>query len=72
LELQLALVHSSVQLGDAELAELVLSYVENFESSESEGLAEALEQVIATVKEQNVQGRERRGTDWDESNSDYM
>ena len=68
LELQLALVHSAVQLGDAELAELVLSYVENFESSESEGLTEALEQVIATVKEQ---GRGRRGTDWDESNSDY-
>ena len=71
LELQLALVHSAVQLGDVELAELVLSHVENFESSESEGLAEALEQVIATVKEQNVQGRGRRGTDWDESNSDY-
>jgi len=45
LELQLALVHSAVQLGDAELAELVLSYVENVESSESEGLTEALEQV---------------------------
>jgi len=62
-------VHSAVQLGDAELAELVLSYVENVESSESEGLTEALEQVIATVKEQ---GRERRGSDWDESNSKWQ
>jgi len=52
LELQLALVNSAVQLGDSDLAELVLSYVENFETSESEGLTEALEQVIATVKEQ--------------------
>jgi len=62
---------STCSLMCKELAELVLSYVENFESSGSEGLTEALEQVIATVKEQNVQGRERRGTDWDESNSDY-
>ena len=71
LDLQLALVSSAVQLGDLELAELVLSYVENFESLESEGMIEALEDVIATVKEQQVPSRERRGTDWDESNSNY-
>ena len=71
LDLQLALVSSAVQLGDLELAELVLSYVENFESLESEGMIEALEDVIATVKEEQVPSRERRGTDWDESNSNY-
>ena len=68
MELQTALVASAVQLGDVELAELVLSFVEVFETSQSAGLVEALENSIATEK---VESRERRGTDWDESNSDY-
>ena len=45
MELQTALVASAVQLGDVELAELVLSFVEAFETPESEGLVEALEDV---------------------------
>ena len=68
MELQTALVASAVQLGDVELAELVLSFVETFETPDSEGLVEALEDIITTELSQN---RERRGTDWDESNSDY-
>ena len=71
MELQTALVASAVQLGDVELAELVLSFVETFETPESEGLVEALEDSIATEKEELSQSRERRGTDWDASNSDY-
>ena len=67
-ELQTALVASAVQLGDVELAELVLSFVETFETPESEGLVEALDHFITTELSQN---RERRGTDWDASNSDY-
>ena len=68
MELQSALVASAVQLGDVELAELVLSFVETFETPESEGLVEALDNFIATDISQS---RERRGTDWDESNPDY-
>ena len=68
IELQTALVASAVQLGDVELAELVLSFVETFETPDSEGLVEALEDIITTELSQN---RERRGTDWDASNSDY-
>ena len=64
LELQTALVASAVQLGDVELVELVLSFVETFETPESEGLVDAL----LDIKSSN---RGRRGTDWDESNSDY-
>ena len=64
MELQTALVASAVQLGDVELAELVLSFVETFETPESEGLVEALEDIKSS-------NRGRRGTDWDESNSDY-
>ena len=64
MELQTALIASAVQLGDVELAELVLSFVEAFETPESEGLVEALEDVKSS-------NRGRRGTDWDESNSDY-
>ena len=67
-ELQTALVASAVQLGDVELAELVFSFVETFETPESEGLSEALENSITTELSQS---RERRGTDWDASNSDY-
>ena len=63
-ELQTALVASAVQLGDVELAELVLSFVETFETPESEGLVEALEDIKSS-------NRGRRGTDWDESNSYY-
>ena len=68
IELQTALVASAVQLGDVELAELVLSFVETFETPDSEGLVKALNQFIATEPSRN---RERRGTDWDASNSDY-
>ena len=64
MELQTALVASAVQLGDVELVELVLSFVETFETPESEGLVEALEDLKSS-------SRGRRGTDWDESNSDY-
>ena len=64
LELQTALVASAVQLGDVELAELVLSFVETFESPDSEGLVDALEDIQSS-------SRRRRGSDWDESNSDY-
>ena len=63
-ELQSALVASAVRLGDVQLAELVLSFVETFETPESEGLVEALEHIKNS-------SRGRRGTDWDESNSDY-
>ena len=55
MELQTALVSSAVQLGDVELAELVLSFVEVFETSQSAGLVEALENSIATEK---VESRE--------------
>ena len=68
MELQRALVASTVQLGDVELAELVFSFVKTFETPESEGLSEALDHFITTELSQN---RERRGTDWDASNSDY-
>ena len=68
MELQSALVASAVQFGDVELAELVLSFVETFETPDSEGLVEALDHFIATELSQR---RERRGTDWDASNSDY-
>ena len=68
MELQRALVASAVQLGDVELAELVLSFMKTFEAPESEGLVEALEDTIATELSQS---RGRRGTDWDASNSDY-
>ena len=71
MELQTALVASAVQLGDIQLSELILSFVEIFETPESEGLAEALENIIATEKKKFSQSRDRRGTDWDESNSDY-
>ena len=71
MELQTALVASVVQLGDVELAEFVLSFVEMFETPDSEGLVDALEDTIATDKDELSQSRERRGTDWDESNSDY-
>ena len=71
MELQSALVASAVQLGDIELAELVLSFVETFETPDSEGLVDALEDTIATDKDELSQSRERRGTDWDASNSDY-
>ena len=64
MELQTALVASAAQLGDVELAELVLSFVESCETPESEGLVDALEDVRSSI-------RGRRGTDWDESNSDY-
>ena len=64
IDLQTALVTSAVQLGDLELVELVLSFVETFETPETEELTEALEH----VKNLN---RRRRGTDWDETNSDY-
>ena len=64
MELQTALVVSAVQIGDVELAELVLSLVETFETPESEGLVDALEDIKRS-------SRGRRGTDWDESNSDY-
>ena len=70
MELQTALVASAVQFGDIQLAELILSFVETFETPESEGLAEALENIIATEKKFS-QSRDRRGTDWDESNLDY-
>ena len=64
IEIQTALVTSAVQLGDIELAELVLSFVETFETPVTEGLVEALEHVKSL-------NRRRRGTDWDEANSDY-
>ena len=64
IELQTALVASAVQLGDVELAEIVLSLVETFETPESEGLVDALADVKNSI-------RGRRGTDWDASNSDY-
>ena len=64
IELQTALVASAVQLGDVELAELVLSLVETFETPESKGLVDALADVKNSI-------RGRRGTDWDASNSDY-
>ena len=64
MELQTALVASAVQLGDVELVELVLSFVETFETPKSEGLVEALEDLKSSSKG-------RRGTDWDESNSEY-
>ena len=53
MELQTALVASAVQLGDVELVELVLSFVKMFETPESEGLSEALEDTIATELSQN-------------------
>ena len=79
LELQTALVASAVQLGDVELVKLVLSFVETFETPESEGLVEALDNflsdalvdTIVTDEDELSQSRERRGTDWDASNSDY-
>ena len=58
-ELQTALVASAVQLGDVELAELVLSFVDTFETPESERLVEALEDTIATKKEKTSDSRER-------------
>ena len=64
LELQTALVASAIQVGDVELVELVLSFVETFETPETEGLVDALEDVKSS-------NRGKRGTDWDESNSDY-
>ena len=71
MELQSALVASAVQLGDVELAELVLSYVESCETSQLDGLVEALKHIIATKKEKTSESRERRGTKWDESNLGY-
>ena len=59
MELQTALVASTVQLGDVELAELVLSFVETFETPESERLVEALEDTIATKKEKTSDSREQ-------------
>ena len=53
------------------LAELVLSFVEIFETPESEVLVETLNQLITTDKDELSQSRERRGTDWDASNSGY-
>ena len=68
LNLQKALVATTLQLGDVELAKIVLSFVENFNNHNTEKLANVLEQVIAAG---SVEERGRRGTDWDESNSDY-
>ena len=68
LNLQKALVATTLQLGDVELAKRVLSFVENFNNHNTEKLANVLEQVIA---EGSVEERGRRGTDWDVSNSDY-
>ena len=70
-ELQTALVASAVQLGDVELSELVLSFVETFKTPESEGLSDALVDTIVTEKVELSESRERRGTDWDASHSDY-
>ena len=71
LELQTALVASAVQLGDVELAELVLSFVEAFETSLSNGLVETVKHIIATKNEKPSESRVQRGTKWDESNLDY-
>ena len=71
MELQSALVASAVQTEDVELAELVLSLVETFETPQSEGLSDALVDTIVTEKVELSQSRERRGTDWDASHSDY-
>ena len=60
MELQTALVASAVQIGDVELAELVLSFVETFETPESEGLVDALEDTIVTEKDGLSQSREQR------------
>ena len=50
IELQTALVASAVQLGDVELAEIVLSLVETFETPESEGLVDALADVKNSIR----------------------
>ena len=49
-ELQTALVASAVQLGNAELAELVLSFVETFETPQSEELFDALEDIKSSSR----------------------
>ena len=71
LSLQMALVAATLQLGDVEFAELVLSFIENFGNQRTKKLVVVLEQAIAEGKESRVQIRGKRGTDWDEYNSDY-
>ena len=71
LSLQMSLVAATLQLGDVEFAELVLSFIENFGNQRTEKLVVVLEQAIAEGKESRVQTRGKRGTDWDEHNSDY-
>ena len=71
LSLQMALVAATLQLGDVEFAELVLSFIENFGNQRTEKLVVVLEQAIAEGKESRVQKRGKRGTDWDQHNSDY-
>ena len=72
LSLQMALVAATLQLGDVEFAELVLSFIENFGNQRTEKLVVVLEQAIAEGKESRAQTRGKRGfTDWDQYNSDY-
>ena len=68
--LQEALVTAALQFGDVELSELVLTFLENIDSSDSGSLAETLEQALAAGEDISIQTRGRRGTDWDMSNSD--
>ena len=68
LSLQMALVAATLQLEDLELAELVLSFVENFGTKK---LVIVLRQAITDGKERSIQTRVRRGTDWDEYSSYY-
>ena len=71
LSLQMALVASTLQFGDVELAELVLSFVENFGDKSTNELVNVLKQEIADGKESSFQTRVKRGTDWDKYNSYY-
>ena len=71
LSLQMALVASTLQFGDVELAELVLSFVENFGDKGTNELVNVLKREIIYGKESSFQTRVKRGTDWDEYNSYY-
>ena len=71
LSIQMALVAATLQLGDVELEEVVLSFVENFGNQSTNELVNVLQQAIADGKESSIQTRGKRGTDWDKRNSYY-
>ena len=66
LSLQMALVAATLQLGDVELAELLLSFMENFGNQRTDELVNVLKQAITDGKESSNQTRGKQGTDWDE------